>query len=393
MTGTLAVLTNIPTPYRVAFFDVLATELQEQGGRLEVFYCAETEPGRQWEFEGGTVGGALLPGVSPRFHGVTYHLNPTALRRIRAVNPDWLLLAGAWNTPTMMAVSARERGLVPRIFWSEGHAAAVLHTKGPISRARRKVLESFDGFAVPNERSAAFIRSQIRSTRPVLRLPNTVDEALFDPSSVNGHTVRRAFGLPEGRRLLVIVASLEARKRVKESLVAFLGLTEQERRGTQLVIVGTGPQRDELERIAYSDSNVHFLGHLDGAMVRDILSTADGFLLASQYDPNPLSVIEAALCGCRLISTESVGNADELVRATGGAVVPDGQDEDVVAGLRDAIRALAQQAESDLRAAGTLTRKFALNRYSRSSAACSLVHDLERFWPSKGRTGSAQRRT
>ena len=376
-------LTNIPTPYRVAFFDTLGTELAVAGGRLEVFYCADTEPGRQWKFNDDTRGGTRIPGASPRIRGDAFHLNPTATVHIRKVDPDWLLVGGSWNTPTMIAVSALERRRVPRVFWSEGHMAAVRHRSGPIARARALVLNSFDGFAVPNQRSEDFIRTQTRRSQPIVRLPNTVDEGFFDPTAVDTQSVRSRLGLPPGARVLVIVASLEPRKRVLESVQAF-NTVAQSWPDLHLVVVGSGPQKAEIEHAASGSLRVHFVGQREAEEVRDILASAEGFLLASSYDPNPLSVIEAALCGCFLMTTQAVGNSEELVHASGGTVISDAPGTDVGAELALAIRAFALRSTEDISSSGLKTRQFALAHYTRKTVARSLITSLDRLWPPGG---------
>lgn len=187
--------------------------------------------------------------------------------------------------------------------------------------------------------------------------------------------------------MLAVVASLEARKRVIETVLAFRGLAEAERRGTQLLIIGSGTQRRELERAAKGHRGVHLLGQRSPDEVRDILSMADGFLLASRYDPNPLSVIEAGFCGCLLMTTESVGNSHELVKPSGGIVIQDGSEDNVLVGIREAIHSFTHLSDDALHASGAETRRFVVSHYSRSAVASSLIGDLMRVWPTKGGSG------
>lgn len=377
---TLTVLTNIPTPYRAAFFAELDHLLRECGGRLRVLYCAETERGRKWVFDDSTRHGTVMPGFSHYVRGVAFHVNPSAIRWIRAQRPDWLLVAGSWNTPTMLMVSAAERGRTPRIFWSEGHAEAVLHPGGWIARLRRLVLGSFDGFAVPNERSEDFVRTQIKGDVPVIRLPNSVDESFFDRRLVDVGAVRARLGFDDSVRLVAIVASLEPRKRVVESVRAFGRLDPNVRMNVRLVVVGTGSLLPEVELAAASIEGVSLLGHLEAEGVRDVLAAADGFLLASSYDPNPLSVLEAALCGCFVMVADSVGNSEELARESG--IVFSGQDAGgIVDAIQVALDKFCRLSREEIRSAADRGRHHALANCSRRSVARGLLDGLSLNWP------------
>ena len=44
-------ITNIPTPYRVNFFNNLNKVLSSKGIELYVIYCSYSEPNRNWEID------------------------------------------------------------------------------------------------------------------------------------------------------------------------------------------------------------------------------------------------------------------------------------------------------------------------------------------------------
>lgn len=150
---SLVVLTNIPTPYRTAFFDALAEAAARAGKRFHVLYCAKTEPGRHWPYDPSKMRHAhtVLRGFHPSVAGTCAHLNPGVLAELNLLKPDTLIIAGAWNTPTMLVAGLNIYSPSPRrFFWSEGHADAALHKSGLIAWLRRRGYRTFDGFAVPN---------------------------------------------------------------------------------------------------------------------------------------------------------------------------------------------------------------------------------------------------
>ena len=379
----LLVVSNIPTPYRHHFFEVLGQELRTTGGDLQVLFAARYERGRHWD---PPVGGQfydakVLPGVTIHPFGTHTHLNPAALRSVAKYDPRWVLTAGTWHAPaTLAALAGSRRSGVPCLFWSEGHRDAVLHPRGWVPPLRHQAFRRFDGFAVPNERSGQFALLNARRNVPILRLPNVVDDDFWAaPTPSDRATARASLGL-EDVRTVATVAALEPRERVVESSRAYLSLADDEQARLQLLIAGTGDQESEAAALAAGHPHVRLLGQLAQSDVRDLYRAADAFLLASRYDPNPLSMIEAAFAGCLLMATRSVGNCGELVEP-GTPFVIDDQQADVVAGIASALRAVVEAPDERL---DQLRRrqKERVNRGWRSRAvATRFVEDLDRHFP------------
>ena len=306
----LVVLTNIPTPYRTAFFDALAAEAARTGNRFHVLYCAKTEPGRHWPYEPARMKHAhtVLRGFHPSFAGLHAHLNPGVLAELNRLKSDTLLIAGAWNTPTMLIAGLDITAPSPRrFFWSEGHAGAVLNKGGLIAWLRRRIYRTFDGFAVPNQASAEWALAQAGGPRPTLSLPNAIDAEFFArPAGVSKSASRQKLGLEGVGRLLVQVSALTDRKGVLELADRFLGIPLEDRRGARLLFVGEGPRRPELEALAAkSGGSIRLLGQLPPEEVSQVLWAADAFVLYTKLD---LTI--AALIGHDGFGYPSVGSHD-----------------------------------------------------------------------------------
>lgn len=379
MNNRLIVLTNIPTPYRISFFNALDRAVRERNGDLAVLFCASIEPNRQWDIrlEEQQYLWKIMPGLHPNLRSFYPHVNPTVLYEISRLRPTWLLVAGAWNTPTMLLPHLPWFAPdAPRIQWSEGHADAVLHPTGPIAGVRRQVLRAYDGFAVPNLRSADFIRVQVGDRRPIVRLPNTVDDDLFDKGpSLPSDVVRTSIGMPLAQRIVTTVAQLEDRKGVRELLDAYYGLSPIEQERLALVLIGEGSLKHELqERIeAQASGHVRLLGHLSQHQVRDVLAASDAFVLPTKQDPNPLSVIEAAFVGLPLFVTRQAGNAYEVVKeGENGAILQSASPEHIITALRKVV----QSDLTALRQMGQISQAIARRDFRRDSVAKTFVHDL-----------------
>ena len=373
---SLVVLTNIPTPYRTAFFDALAAEASRAGKRFHVLYCAKTEPGRHWPYDAAKMRHAhtVLRGFHPSLTGIHAHLNPGVLAELNLLKPDTLLIAGAWNTPTMLIAGLNVYAPHPRrFFWSEGHAEAALHKRGLVAWLRRRVYRTFDGFAVPNAKSAEWALAQAGGPRPIVTLPNAIDAKAFArPSPSTRAESRRTLGLEGEGRVLVQVSALTDRKGVVELSKAFQSLPSDVRRGATLLFVGEGDRRAALESLAgESEGAIRVLGQLPPEEVRRVLWASDAFVLNTRLDPNPLSAIEAAAAGLPVVMSAAAGNIHEVIETpNAGFVIRDPADPS------DALRAVLSASDAQLAEMGARAAEVARTQFDASAVARSLIRQL-----------------
>lgn len=345
---SLVVLTNIPTPYRTAFFDALAEASAQAGKRFHVLYCAKTEPGRHWPYDPAKMRHAhtVLRGFHPSFAGVHAHLNPGVLAELNLLKPDTLLVAGAWNTPTMLVAGLNITSPHPRrFFWSEGHAGSVLNRRGLVAWARRRVYRYYDGFVVPNTASADWARAQGGETKPCVMVPNAVDVAAYRrPSAATRAEARARLGLPAQGRGLLQVGLLASAKGAPELARAFLALPAATRGDAFLAFAGAGPAEAELRELAQrAPDALRLLGQLPPAGVRDALWASDVFVLNTRRDSNPLSPIEASAAGLPNVLSAAAGNIREVVEAPdAGFVIRDPADPS------EALRAVLTASDQQL---------------------------------------------
>jgi glycosyltransferase involved in cell wall biosynthesis len=181
----------------------------------------------------------------------------------------------------------------------------------------------------------------------VERLPLGVDTRLFRPDDARA-TAR-----------LLHVGTLTPVKDQGTLLAAFAELRRRHS-GVALDIVGDGPLRPTLERLAYSlglAEAVRFLGARDHAELAMLYPAARTFVVTSRHEAQCMVALEAASCGIPIVGTR-VGVLPELApRATVG--VGD------VLGLADALE--AHQAAS---ARPTVERDFALDACVRGFLQC-----------------------
>ncbi len=198
---------------------------------------------------------------------------------------------------------------------------------------------------------------------PAAEIPNAIPTDRYTPNPARRAAWRRQYEVPADALVFTCVAGLRPLKNHRLLLQAFAHASSH-LADALLLLVGPPDRLDP----AYAESlqslaqelglghRVRFLGSRSD--VPDILRASDVFVLSSDYEGNPLSVLEAMAAGLPVIST-AVGGVPELVQhGTTGLLVPAGDAH----ALAEAITQLGRDA--DQRAAmGQAARQTALERF------------------------------
>jgi glycosyltransferase involved in cell wall biosynthesis len=209
------------------------------------------------------------------------------------------------------------------------------------------------------------LKAEIQAVRsvPIDVIGNVIDTDFFVPADCSTRSAEP---------FKVLTASILTRaKRVDLVLTAVADLVRTETRRIELTVVGDGPERSALERLA---SNLklrdvtRFVGVGDRATMRAEMQRADAFVLASEAETFGLVAGEAMACGTPVIVTMNGGSQ---------YVVPDGLGIHVPVASSSAIAAAIQAvmhgtASIDVeRARESIVRRF---------SPAAVVADLERVY-------------
>lgn len=133
---------------------------------------------------------------------------------------------------------------------------------------------------------------------------------------------RRAIGLPADVRVVGTVARLDPVKRL-DVLIEACALVRRIAPGTVLVVVGDGPTRASLERLAVErglGDSVRFLGARDDA--RALVPAFDVYVNSSASEGVSLTVLEAMAAGLPVVATHVGGTPEVLTSGVTGLLVP-----------------------------------------------------------------------
>lgn len=155
-------------------------------------------------------------------------------------------------------------------------------------------------------------------------IPNGIPVDLFSCPKVPRREWRAREGFREESVLFVCVARFASQKNHALLVRSFAqGLAPDSR--VHLVLVGEGQLQREIEELTRAlaiEKYVHFLGLRTD--IPDILAAADVFVLSSDYEGNPLSVMEAMAAGLPVIGTSAGGTKDIVEDGVEGYLVPPG---------------------------------------------------------------------
>jgi glycosyltransferase involved in cell wall biosynthesis len=195
---------------------------------------------------------------------------------------------------------------------------------------------------------------------------------------------RRLWRMQEGFEqdwvLFTCVGRLNRQKNPMMLLKAFAAISNPK---SHLVLIGDGtllPQLRREARVVGIEERVHFLGERND--VRECLAAADVFVLASDWEGNPLSVMEAMASGLPVIAT-AVGGVPELI-GNDGILVDPGDCSRFAENMKE----LLQDHERRL-VLGNAARKRALDRFrvEQMVQAYELLYRTELAFYRKRRSG------
>ncbi|WP_426060795.1 N-acetyl-alpha-D-glucosaminyl L-malate synthase BshA [Hymenobacter sp. B1770] len=157
-------------------------------------------------------------------------------------------------------------------------------------------------------------------------IPNFIDLQRFKKQEKSHF---RAAIAPEGEKLLIHTSNFRTVKRVEDVLRIFVGVREQI--PAKLLLVGDGPDRNRMEKLA-RDLDVHrdlrFLGKLEA--VEEVLSVGDLFLMPSENESFGLAALEAMACEVPVVSTNAGGIPELNVHGLTGMISEIGDVQDMV---------------------------------------------------------------
>lgn len=174
-------------------------------------------------------------------------------------------------------------------------------------------------------------------------LPTWADNDIFYPGSASEkperkRRLRRQYGFPEDARLIFFTGRLEKQKNPLLLLRTFELVHSREKRA-RLVINGEGSLKQDMERYL-EDAGLRRDAVLEWTpqeKMAEVMRLSDVFLLTSDFEGMPMSLLEALASGIPVVTTAS-GEARRVVTGDSGIVVESGTPEDLGGAVLEVLR-------------------------------------------------------
>jgi alpha-1,6-mannosyltransferase len=299
------------------------------------------------------------------------------IRRLLAAQPpDILEVSDKFSVP-WLARWSRRRG-IPLVLFSHERLDAILRPRMPSwfplraasDSVNRRLSRLVDQVIVTSAFSSAeFERIGATNLR---RIRLGVDLDTFRP-------VGDAQPDPDGTVRLVTVSRLSKEKR-PELAVATLRVLHEWGVPASLTIVGDGPERERLRRMA-TGLRVTFMRHIaDRRAMADLVASADLALSPSPAETFGLATLEALACGTPVV-VPADGAARELLDSPGSGAVCDGTPTGMARAVQEVLAVPERQRRIAARAAA--------ERYPWSATVAGLLNGYQEIGTRRAASGSS----
>jgi len=374
-TEKVVVLTNIPAPYRVEFFN----DLNKKNFDFEVWYMRSTvsyRPGWSISPDKFAHPHFINNGVFFMFFSHQVFFNPRLIWRALRAGRIELILGSAWVDPdTVMIVLLKKIGLFKGNihFWSEAnYLTNGARKSGYLKKLFRRFI--YDDRGTIQISSGEMTDLTLRHWGvPVYRrvfLPNTIQQDIFNLTESH-LSQRRINDKP------VIFISARLIERLKGIINFFDALEVDEIQKLSFVIAGDGEDRSRLEEYLTKRGLtrcVVLLGNCPSERVVEEYGRANGFCLPSFSDPSPLSVIEALRMRLPLLISNRCGNHFEAVTDGSNGFVFDPDDP---SSIRDAYRKFVAKV-NDWDKMGAISEQIYNEKFEKNRVLSTFVAEFKR---------------
>jgi glycosyltransferase involved in cell wall biosynthesis len=211
---------------------------------------------------------------------------------------------------------------------------------------------------VSRELYAGLLQAGVKIERLVL-LPNAVSTGSV--SSENAvETLLASLGVASDERIVLTVGRLSPEKGLDILLSSFRDISADFGGKLRLIIVGDGPNRAELERLANHlglASRVTFTGFRDD--VAGFYAAAELFVLPSHTEGAPMALLEAMAAGLPVVCSRVGGIPDIVTDGVDGVLVTPGDPRILSGAMRDLLTNTDLASVLSARARETVASRFA----------------------------------
>lgn len=307
----VALVTNIPAPYRVPVYELLAGI---EGIELCALFCSGREPDRAWNLGAFKFPHVVLRGRVWHWRGRYIHANPDVWPELHRFGPDIVVTTG-FNPTHLLAFAYAQLRRLPHIAMTDGTEQSEARL-GPVHRwVRRRVYTRTAAFVGASEGSFVLYRGYGLAPNAMFKSHLCARNESFRPTPLD----QREFEFIFCGRFVAGKLPLFALQ-VAAATSALIG------RRVRMLFVGSGeldsPLRSEAARVE-SSVQATFAGFARQEELPALYARAQVLLFPTSGDTWGVVANEACAAGLPVIVSPEAGVAGELVRhGENGHVLP-----------------------------------------------------------------------
>lgn len=299
----VVLITNIPTPYRIPVFNLLAEENEID---FHVFYMANNESNRSWELPEIKHNHTILSvdKTIEKTDGFNYvHLSTGVWKKLNELKPD-IVITGGFNPPQM-------RGW----FWSK------IHGKKHIGMSDGWI-KSEEGLTIVHRilrqiiygQSEAFLGAS-KASLELFQHYGAPKERTFQTHLVCDNELFAAHNKPFAKRKFDLIFSGRLTNRKNPTfLVEVLKQIKLHKADISIAFLGDGPLKIELENSLQNiGENYELAGHIEQSKIPSYMGNSKIHVFPTLIEAWGVVVNEAAAAGTPTISSNFTAAANELI--------------------------------------------------------------------------------
>lgn len=160
-----------------------------------------------------------------------------------------------------------------------------------------------------------------------------INTELFKPRSNDvKKRLRNKYNLPTNSFIIIYAGRFAPVKRLDYLIKLFKKLKYTN--DVFLLLVGDGPQKNQLIQLAGSDSDILFIDFVDQKIISELYAASDMFILLSSGEGNAVAVMEACSSGLPLIASD-VGVISDIIQNGVNGYIVNLDDDEIIEKIED----------------------------------------------------------
>ena len=300
----VAIITNIPAPYRVDFFDFLQKNYKDY--HFTIIYSSKNEDNRNWKIDESKMNDCVFLAsktikIKKRYDNYYLHIPVGVSKVLDEIKPD-VVVGSEYNPTILQALNYCKKKKIPFVSWTDGTL---------FSERNRNFIQKFlRRYVIAH--ASSYIGSSTKSKE--VQIYYGADEKKCHVSLLSVD-VEKYIQKPQGtgKGKILCVGSLIERKGVD---LLFQALSNV-KNSFDIYLGGTGEEKDNLATLAKElkiERKVHFLGQLSRDELLEHYADSDLFVLPTREDCFALVILEAICSGLPIVCSKYADGAYDMIK-------------------------------------------------------------------------------